>query len=149
MINNKQASELISKSLHGMLSLEEQSAMEDHLAQDEDARAFADLSAAIHNSVADIGILSQAGGDSVGPGLSDAAKSRLKDSVLGAIARQSQAGSGVPVDSNLAQTIDNKSDHNTPVSRPQALNSEPGDFRESKSRFTLLREIGQGGLGRV
>ncbi|MEL7498705.1 MAG: serine/threonine-protein kinase [Planctomycetota bacterium] len=141
MLNSKQATELVSKSLHGRLSIDEQVAMEKHLQENEELRHFADLSKAIHNSVSDIGVQSRDGSASVGPGLSRDAKSRLQDSVIAAL-----DGSASEIDPALARTFDVREEDT--VSNPDRI-VQPGDFRESRSRFTLLRQIGEGGLGRV
>lgn len=151
MLSNKKASELISKSLHGLLTADEQLAMDQHLQQDEKARAFAKLSAAIHQSVADAGIDSQVGSESVGAGLCEEAKSRLKESVRLAM-KEVQSASVVNVDDShnpaLARTIDGKSD-DTARASGFSLETFAGDQRVSKSKYKLLRQIGEGGLGRV
>lgn len=149
MLNNKQLSELISKSLNGLLSVEEQAAMGEHLENNDDSRAFANLSQAINNSVLDVGKQSVLGDMSIGDGLSKAAKSRLQDSVNAALTARA---SGINLDSSedraLANTFDVRNDDTFRV--PKASPEEtPERIRESKSQFTLIKEIGQGGLGRV
>lgn len=151
MLNSREASELISKSMLGSLTREEQASVEQHLQDDPQAKAFAVLSKAIHNSVVDVGASAS---EPSGPGLSQAAKSRMMDSVM-MMLHDSAIGN------DNQQTIDQRSDDTAdevavPKMVPQDAQkaSEPPrrtdtQRRESKSRFTLLREIGNGGLGNV
>lgn len=154
MLSNQRASELISKSLHGRLSQAEQQEINQHLETDETARQFAKLSEAIHHSVSDIAAQSTAGNLSTGPGLTEAAKSRLQDSVAMALKQSTatgQSGAATPPMAPLQRTIDGPASavHPKPIGLPSGLGSEPGNYRESKSRFSLIREIGKGGLGHV
>lgn len=150
MLNNKQVSELISKSMLGRLSSEEQAAVDHQLEENEEARTFANLSKAIHNSVAGVGLQSQAGDASVGPGLSSDAKSRMHESVLLALEEQnSVVAPDTPCpEPFLANTLDNQNQE-TATGPSVGFDGAPGDARTAKSRFELIREIGEGGLGRV
>jgi serine/threonine protein kinase len=157
MLNSREASELISKSMLGSLTNEQQAMVDQHLQDDPEARAFAQLSKAINNSVVDIGASEI---EPTGQGLSQAAKSRLMDSVMSAV----QSSSDIKLSEHFGQqTLDRKHDdttdeldaasnlHHDPertLDEVHSQNSQP-DRRESKSRFTLLREIGSGGLGNV
>lgn len=137
MLNSQQASELISKSLHGQLSAAEQQAVDEALAQDPAGQSFARLAQAIDQSVAGVGSLSAQGDPQVAPGLSAQAKSRLRDSVMEALGAR------------LAPTL-----HPEAVSTPAAPAALPPagedrELREARSQFELIREIGTGGLGRV
>jgi serine/threonine protein kinase len=157
MLNSREASELISKSMLGSLTHDEQAIVNQHLQNDPAARAFAELSQAINQSVIDVGASAT---DPAGPGLSDEAKSRMKDSVLSAI---SNSRIQLPVDNDALKTLDQKTDDtadeigpdgsqpaNPSTSFELATPEDPkSNRRESKSRFTLLRELGSGGLGRV
>ena len=149
MLSNKQLSELISKSLNGMLSLDEQATMDEHLQNDDEARAYAKISEAIHNSVLDVGKQSVVGIESIGDGLSKAAKSRLSESVAMALTSAEPDSLAGPLeDAALAHTFDVRNEDTVRSPSPRQ-GSSPGDFRNSKSQFTLVREIGEGGLGRV
>lgn len=157
MLNSREASELISKSMLGSLTHDEQAKVNQHLRDDPEARAFAELSKAINQSVVDVGASAT---DPSGPGLSDAAKSRMADSVLSAI---SESGIHFAGDNYDLKTIDRKTDDTADEISSSGLKPDspsrsfrlatPKDpqqnRRESKSRFTLLRELGSGGLGRV
>ena len=128
MQNDRTASELLSKSLHGKLTDDEQLRLDESLAENEEATAFANLSRMIQDSVAEVVSATEAGDVDIEEGLSEAAKSRMRTSV-----RKAKAES---VAINVAATM-------APFS-PTA-----GDGRMAESRFTMLRKIGQGGLGSV
>lgn len=145
MLNDKKVSELISKSLFGSLSADESKEMEQHLKEDDASREFAKLSEVIQGSVAEFGALAQRGDQSVAPGLSDDAKARLRDSVSQAVEQRLS-------ESRLAPTLNAQIDETRKTVRPGSLSladSKAGDTRQVSSRFSLIRKIGQGGLGNV
>ncbi len=81
MLNDRTASELISKSFHGQLDPSEQEQLERHLEQDPGAKSFATISRLIQKSVSEAATSAEAGSDVVAPGLSEDAKERLRASV--------------------------------------------------------------------
>lgn len=145
MLNDKQVTELISKSLFGSISTEESREMSKHLQDDQATREFAKLSEVIQGSVAEFGALATQGDEAVAPGLSSAAKSRLRDSVNLAVERHF-------LESRLAGTINAQADETREPGVDvdfTLADSQAGDARQVSSRFSLMREIGQGGLGKV
>lgn len=156
MLNDKKASELISKSLAGRLSKDEASEMDKQLENNDELRAYAKLSAAIHESVVEFGTMATSGDEAAGPGLSQEAKSRLKDSVN--LALRQSASISSRSESNLSPTINTGRDGTNSSTPAGVENFDPslpppanqlGDHREVKSRFKLIRQLGQGGLGNV
>ena len=133
MSNDRKASELLSKSFHGGLDAEEQRELSESMSENEDNQKFAELSRLIQESVADVVVAAESGDPSIAPGLSDAARERLRDSV-----RQAKADSvaGTLMEDGLAPIVDFEL-------------SAPGSERDSVTRFTFLRQIGEGGLGTV
>ncbi len=145
MLNDKKVSELISKSFFGSLSVQESDEMAKHIQEDEASREFAEFSKMIQGSVAELGSLALQGDEAVAPGLSDDAKARLRDSVNLAVERQY-------AESQLAGTINaNVDETREPIfdSGLVLTENQPGDMRQASSRFSLIRQIGQGGLGKV
>ena len=134
MSNDRKSSELLSKSLHGLLSDGEQAELDKSVAENTEAANFAKLSRLIQDSVSDVVMSTTSGDPSVSPGLSEEAKNRLKESV-----RQAQFDSA-------AGTVDDKLSTLAEVAN---VESEVGDARIAQAKFTLLRKIGQGGLGSV
>lgn len=134
MGDDKQISQLISRSLRYELSSDEKKQVEEHLNENEESRKFAELSQVIQNSVM-VGAERLIAGESADTrGLSDEAKKRLKDSVSRAVTdklRQSQHGS--------------KSVDRIPDGDPETGSQQ----RELASRFQLLRLLSKGGLGNV
>ncbi|MFQ5732836.1 MAG: serine/threonine-protein kinase [Planctomycetaceae bacterium] len=147
MLSDRTASELISQSLQRKLTDEEQREIDENLARSEASRGFQRLSQAIHNSVADVARLAEEGDESIAPGLSADAKVRLRDSI-----RQARQHSGesradaVPGAPAMASgnPLVAESDLGIAVSGPK-----PGESRQVTSRFTLIRRLGDGGLGTV
>jgi serine/threonine protein kinase len=150
MMNNKQASELISKSLLGKLSTDEQARMDQHLKDDPDALAFSKLSVAINSSVLKASHSTSCEEDQSAPGLSQIAKNRMLDSVMQAVERSKSIENPGEIGGS-GQTLDRRSDDTQKTSVKRARLSEPEELsrRDSKSRFRLIRQIGEGGLGRV
>lgn len=138
MLDDKSTSELISKSLFGAVTKEQQVKLDTQLAASEQSRNFASLSRMIQRSLSDIGQRSQNGDEQVGPGLGDDVKTRMKNSIRQESARLSQLGATLVGDSE-------KTGH-----RVEGFgSSHEDDERVLKSRFVLNRKIGQGGLGTV
>jgi serine/threonine protein kinase len=145
MLNDKKAIELLSKSLQGRLSTDEAAAVDEHLKNNEESRAYAKLSEVIQSSVAELGSLAERGDASAGPGLSNEAKIRLGDSVNKAIEQNLS-------ESKLAPTLGGFADETrerAPSERSSLTENQPGDQRELNSRFAMIRQLGQGGLGNV
>jgi len=147
MLSDRKASELISQSMHRPLSDEEQREVAENLAQSEASRSFQKLSQAIHNSVAEAAQLAESGDESVSPGLSQAAKERLRDSIRAARSTAEKSATDGATDSVTqitSKSADGRHDFEAAIAEPQ-----PGDLRELKSRFSLIRRLGDGGLGTV
>lgn len=134
MLNDRKTSELLSKSFHGELSADEEVELKKSVSESSDSQSFAKLSRLIQDSVADFANASASGDPSVGPGLSVAAKDRLRSSVREAKRLSAGGTVDVPVPLDLSKS---------------SAAAAPGDHRESVARFTLLRKIGEGGLGTV
>ena len=138
MLDDKTASELISQSLSGAVTQEQQDSIDARMAASEQSRNFAKLSKMIHESLSDIGRKTATGEDDTVPGLGDDARTRLKNSLRAESARLSQLGATMTGDSSMAaKSFDGLSF------------SQTDDERSLKSRFVLSRKIGQGGLGTV
>jgi len=147
MLSDRKASELISQSLHRPLTDDEQRQVDENLAQSEASRSFHKLSQAIHNSVAEGARLAEEGDESVAPGLSQDAKQRLRNSIRTAQSRSEQdspEGTTESTAPSVGEPSSNQDDSDTAFAEPQA-----GDVRQVKSRFSLVRRLGDGGLGTV
>ena len=130
MPNDREITEMLAKSFHLELDSQAQSDVEQNIENSDETAKFAQLSRMIQDSVADMVVATQNGDIDIAPGLSEAAKSRLRDSVAKA---KSQTMSGTLL-SDVTPTLPESSE---------------GDSRNAESRFTLLRKIGEGGLGTV
>lgn len=141
MLDDKSTSELISKSLAGELVGEELRAVSEKIAEDAQSGNFARLSKLIHDSVSDVAKRAAAGDDSVAPGMTDDSKSRMKQALRAESARLSRVELGATVTGDRADdaTIQGADEFGSPFS----------EQRELTSRFSLLRKLGQGGLGTV
>ncbi len=139
-MNDLQASELIAKSLSGELSELEREELSRHLERTPEAQSLANLSVLIQKTLRDSSdvVLNDQVNDSDAR-LSSVSKERMRRSI-----RAAQRAS-------LSQR---------PASQLQVAQTETtyyrgstdelvDDSRQSESRFTLLRKIGQGGLGTV
>ncbi|MEM7476482.1 MAG: serine/threonine-protein kinase [Planctomycetota bacterium] len=143
-ISNEQAAELISRSLSGDLSREEAESLEQYMteqdpAQIEIANSFANLSDLIDRSA----VWSR---EQTQPQLSEVSKERMRLSLRKAKA-DSHAGSisstrMVAESSEEYQTLDFVAESNYRDERTE-------ENRQAVSRFTLLKKIGEGGLGTV
>ncbi len=136
MINEKTASELISKSLRQALTEDEAAQVNEHLGDHDHSRNFAKLSRVIQDSVVSIAQSSLAGGTGFAPAMPDDMRERLKSSVSKA----------------AEQKLNHSSEFGAGIERTIALagvEPEAGDERKLVSNFTLIRKLGEGGLGRV
>ncbi|MDC0311305.1 protein kinase [bacterium] len=139
MLNDKKATELFSKSLDGGLTEGEATQLEAHLSNSEAAKAFTELAKTIDKSIVEnSGISDSSLGESA---LSQDAKNRMSDSILRAMEKNS----------NLAATLLDSND--SPEDQQFALQSpkenQLHDSRETSSPYTIVRKLGEGGLGNV
>ncbi|MCP4169246.1 MAG: hypothetical protein GY758_00555, partial [Fuerstiella sp.] len=74
MHNDRSTSELISQSLSGDLSADQQTAVDQELETNQQSRHFAKISRMIQDSLSDLARRSVAGDDGIAPGLSQASK---------------------------------------------------------------------------
>lgn len=133
MSSDRKVSELLSKSFHGQLNADEQKALSDSMAENDETANFARISRIIQDSVTDVVVAAESGDPTIAPALTKEAKDRLRDSVAKA---QHDSVMGT-----MAADIDGLP--------PMVESVQPGDRRDSHTRFTLLRKIGEGGLGTV
>ena len=144
MPSDQHVSELISKSLSGVLSDDQRKAIDQQVAASEQSRNFASLSRLIHESLSDIGRRSRDGDVSVSPGLSREAQIRMKQSIRMEAARSSQFGITVTGESLYESEV---------IPTKALINRLPVggelDERRLKSSFVLTRQLGRGGLGTV
>ena len=133
MSSDRKVSELLSKSFHGQLNADEQKALSDSMAENDETANFARISRIIQDSVTDVVVAAESGDPTIAPSLTKEAKDRLRDSVAKA---QHDSVMGT-----MAADIDGLP--------PMVESVQPGDRRDSHTRFTLLRKIGEGGLGTV
>ena len=149
MLNDRKASELISQSLARELTKEETEEMDKHLAKDANSRSFARISQVIHSSLSDIGVMAESGDASIAPGLSAAAKKRLRQSIRFAV-EPPEAGSreAKNPEVGLANTCDLAPLSVLPDETIRGLHPA-SHSRKLVSRFTLIRKLSQGGLGSI
>lgn len=145
MLDDKKASELVSKSLRYKLSDKEQAAVQEHLEQNDDTRRFAEVSNLIQTSVSEIAQRAELGDDTIAPGLSTDAKQRLRRSVSDAIVRESKAGGPQP--SSVPRPV-SESQNRTITGSATGAGADVGS-RQAINRFNISRKIGEGGLGTV
>lgn len=143
-------SELITKSLSGVLSDGEKKALEDYVTDSKEARAFSSLSALINQSVVDFtnsslderrDIVEENGLSEDEARLSQVAKERMRrsirkaktDSLAGAVTSASKVA-----EQETAYFVSNHAED-------ESVEVE----RHAVARFTLQQKIGEGGLGRV
>lgn len=147
MLSDREATELLSRSMRGRATRDEEVRLANHLEGSPSTRAFAEWSRKIEATVAQASLRLEAGDASVAPGLSSDAKRRLIDSIQAAIAGGATETRG-----------DSAPSHATDAARrvlaTAAVESNagvlaPGEGRRMASRFTLLRKLGEGGLGTV
>ncbi len=154
------ASELISKSLAGVISSEEQEALDEYVRSSSAAMDFSRLSALISQSVKEMtGEASQqtegeqinfehSDSDRNAPSLSDVAKERMRRSIH-----------KEKLDSKIGESLRDDPTSTLRVAENETTYFTSGDarrgdgsideIRETAARFTLLQKIGEGGLGTV
>ena len=139
MVNDREISELISKSLRHEVDSEERQKLEEHLTRSTQSQKFNTIARAIQESVAFGAELGAQGDPSVAPGLSAEARNRLRESVSGAVREKLSLSSAGLIGREMERTL-----------IPDDVGAE-GDppTRQLSSRFRLIRKIGEGGLGTV
>jgi eukaryotic-like serine/threonine-protein kinase len=135
-MNDQQATELISKSLSGVLNSTDETELKDYLSGQSDSKSFAQLSSVIQDSAAEMARVENVV-QANELRLSEISKERMRRLVRDA-AKESRA---TTPDLLVAETATAYFSHNS------ASNTE--ESRHGVSRFTLLRKIGEGGLGTV
>ena len=136
--DDRTAAELLSKSLRCQLSDAEQRALKENLDGNEEATNFAELSRIIQATASEVAQSTSNGTDpTIETGLSVDAKKRLAKSVR--LAQQEFQSAHILNTENA--TLDRAV---APMS-----GTRMGDGRDTLSRFTMLRMIGEGGLGSV
>ena len=134
-----------------MLDPAQQEQVEQVLATDTQSQAYARLSKVIQDSLADVAKKSLAGDASVAPGLPEESRERIKQTLRQESARQSQFGLAATVATNSSRES-TFSDGSITFSRSSsAAEAGRGELEQRKmsARFTLVRKLGQGGLGTV
>ncbi|MDG2128682.1 MAG: serine/threonine-protein kinase [Fuerstiella sp.] len=144
MHNDRSTSELISQSLSGDLSADQQTAVDQELETNQQSRHFAKISRMIQDSLSDVARRSVAGDDGIAPGLSQASKTRMKQSLQREQSRLSHSALRATVTSGaITQSTDGGSRGTSAGVR------DSPEQRRMASRFTLVKKIGEGGLGSV
>ena len=139
MLNDKKATELFSKSIDSELTETESNQLDAHLSNSEAAKAFAELAQTIDKSIVENSGISESSDG--GTGLSEDAKNRLSDSIQKAIEKKPELAATL-LDSN-----DPPSDQRFVLQNQQEIHT--GDSREASSPYTIVRKLGEGGLGNV
>lgn len=145
MLNDINKSELISKSVSGMLNPEQQKEIEVAVSGCKESKAYAALSRLIQDSLSDVAEKSLAGDSSIAPGLSIEAKQKIKQSLRSESAKQQAHGLSATVAAGSDSTFDERPTGHL----PSLSGGDEPDHRTTKTRFSLLKEIGRGGLGTV
>ncbi|MCA9063348.1 MAG: serine/threonine protein kinase [Planctomycetaceae bacterium] len=137
MPSDREASELVSRSLSGILNPEETQRLQSATERSEQMRVFAKLSGLIQSSVRLMKASESESDDGIAYRLSDDARIRMKQSIHLEQLRRSQIGN------SLAATVGMQDQ--TVVSAEE----EGSGLRTVTSRFTFIRKLGEGGLGTV
>lgn len=158
MLNDRTASELITKSHHGKLSDEENELVQQHLQQSETTRAFAKLSRIIEDSVAQLAERIPDDPE-LAPGLGDDSKRRLKESIRLALSGQADQADDPLPESPASASVDTAFHYRRTrhaagqlaAENPNSLDPDADETasRTAASRFTLIKKLGTGGLGTV
>lgn len=140
MPSDRETSELISKSLSGVLPSSTSEQVQAHIESSQETQQFQALSQLIQDSVSDIARRVADDHHNEEAGLSVAARTRLQNSVRNEQLRRSRG---------YDQTV-GPTDVTVPDGRLLAADSsEHSDHREMASRFIIQRELGAGALGVV
>ncbi len=140
MPNDRETSELISKSLSGILPPSADKVVQDRIAASRESGQFQALSQLIQDSVSDIARRVAEGDEEVHPGLSVAAKTRLQNSVRIEQLRRSSGFEHTTISAEGISTIG---------SVPPSDSPDDAETRQMASRFVIQRELGAGALGVV
>lgn len=157
MLSDRHSSELISKSLSGRLDADQQRQVDEALQANAEARNFARLSAMIQDSLSDVARRSLDGDESLSPGLSVQSRERMKQSLRAASQQPGSSGLSATVSPDQASAVPPADVERTLTaargpglsSLSDAMSATGLEQRSMKSRFTLIRELGRGGLGTV
>lgn len=143
MSDDLETSKLISQSLSGQLDSEHQRQMAKRVAEDPQSRRFARISRLIQDSVSDFAQRVTEGDETVVPGLKQSSKLKMKERLRAESARQSQV--------NLGATVTSEDAAISTLSGAREISFDPTnpEVREMTSRFSLIKELGHGGLGTV
>ncbi len=137
MVNDRDVSELVSRSLSGILSPKQAQELTDAVEQSVPLRNFAKLSNLIQDSVSDVARRTAQGDESLSPGLSSEARDRMRKSVALEQLKQSRSGMGVSQTLGLGSSTFSEN------------RAEADTGRTMSSEFTFMRKLGEGGLGTV
>lgn len=162
MLNDKSTSELITQSLSGLLNPQQQAELSAQIENNEQCRTFAKLNQLIHDSISDVAQRSVEGDDSISPGLSHDARTRMKNQLQAESVRLSQSSGEATLvpEHGLGQALSKRqqtsqetatganSATSPPLMFPHSDNPTVED-RTVKTRFTLQKQLGAGGLGTV
>ena len=167
MLNDKSTSELFTKSLAGDLDPQQQADVASHMKNCQQSQTFAKLNQLIQDSISDVAKRSLDGDTSVSPGLSQDARSRMKDQLKAESVRLSQAAMKATLvpnsqvdgsdsserfsteqEAGRASAAEAKSATSSPLLFPHS-DLRSSEERTVKTRFTLQRQLGAGGLGTV
>ncbi|HRF02846.1 MAG TPA: protein kinase [Pirellulaceae bacterium] len=146
MLNDRQAVELLSRSMRGEASAVDLAKLSTHLERSPETRAFAEWTRRIEDSVAEAAVRIEAGDESLAPDLADDARKRLKDSIRAALGGTNPS-SLVPAPETAVSSAVGGFARTLAAGDQDA--AEVLDGRRMASRFTLLRKLGEGGLGTV
>ncbi len=141
-MNDLNASELITKSLSGILSPHEHNDLQTHLDKTPEAKAFASLSAIIQDALLEESRHADAGEESpqlLAKRLSDIAKERMRRSL-----REAQGDSAALAPASQLKVAQSETTYYRGAT-PETIE----EIRQGVARFTLIRKIGEGGLGTV
>ncbi|MDG1897538.1 MAG: hypothetical protein P8J37_21790 [Fuerstiella sp.] len=134
MPNDRNTSELISQSLSGRLSRDQQTAVNKELETNQQSRHFAKISRMIQDSLSDVARRSVDGDQGIAPGLSQASKTRMKQSLRREQSRLSHSALGATV---TADGITQSTDGGSWAASTGADDSS--EQRRMASRFTLIK----------
>lgn len=171
MLNHKTTSELITKSLSGILDPDQQAEVSSQIENSRQCRTFAKLNKLIHDSISDVAQRSVDGDHTIAPGLSNDARARMKSQLRAESARLSQSAMeatlvpdqqvlnqlvGRPTSEQFAaeqqakrETATGSSSTTSPPLMFPHSNLPDAEVRTVKTQFSLQKVLGAGGLGTV